>query len=43
VARGLGGAQADHGERTRRLLVLGVVIYGLAMVLRSIYEHAVRS
>jgi hypothetical protein len=43
VARGMGKAQAEPGARTQRLLVLGVVIYGLAMVLRSIYEHTIRS
>jgi hypothetical protein len=43
VARGLGRAQRDRGEDGRRLLVLGLVIYVLAMILRSMYEHALRS
>jgi hypothetical protein len=42
VARGLGRPPSARGETTRRVLIAGVAIYGLAMVLRGIYEHAIR-
>jgi len=42
IARGAGKRDARASDPARRLLVLGVLVYALAMVLRSIYEHAIR-
>ncbi len=42
VARGAGRSQTRGADLSRQLLALGVLIYALAMVLRSIYEHAIR-
>ncbi len=41
VARDAGVSQARGTDPSRRLLMLGVLIYALALVLRSIYEHAI--
>jgi len=42
IARAAGRRDIQGADPTRRLLTLGLVIYALAMVLRSIYEHAIR-
>jgi hypothetical protein len=40
IARG--AARGRGANPTSKLLVLGLVVYGLAMVLRAIHEHAIR-
>jgi hypothetical protein len=42
IARGVGKREARGGDPARRLLVLGLLVYALAIVLRNIYEHAIR-
>jgi hypothetical protein len=42
IARGLGSARQRSAETARRLLLVGAAIYALAMVLRGIYEQAIR-
>jgi hypothetical protein len=42
IARSLGRARGDAEKLMQRLLVLGGLVYALALVLRGIYEHAIR-
>jgi hypothetical protein len=43
IARSLGRARGDADKLTQRLLVLGGLVYALALALRSMYEHAIRT